>query len=55
MIQFIQKNAKYISMAGALTLLVISYQQQRELSRLRKENIELKKEISNSDTTKILK
>jgi len=40
MVKFISNNAKYLTIAGAFSLLIICYFQQRELTKLRKSNVE---------------
>ena len=45
MIEFIKKNQKNITMGGAAVLLLICYFQQKELAKLRKENL-IEKEIN---------
>ena len=51
MIEFFKKNQKNITMGGAIALLLICFFQQKELSKLRKENMVIK-EIDISDKTK---
>ena len=50
MIKFFQKYQKHISMAGAISLLIICYFQQKELARLRGEkNLKIEITIEKSD------
>ena len=51
MIEFFKKNQKNITMGGAIALLLICFFQQKELSKLRKENMVIK-EIDTSNKTK---
>ena len=51
MIEFFKKNQKNITMGGAIALLLICFFQQKELSKLRKENMVIK-EIDISDKPK---
>jgi len=51
MIEFFKKNQKNITMGGAIALLLICFFQQKELSKLRKENMVIK-EIDISNKTK---
>ena len=48
MIEFIKKNYSKLGMGLALTMLVINYYQQRELSKLRSERDELSKHMVDS-------
>jgi hypothetical protein len=53
MIKFFQKYQKHISMAGAISLLIICYFQQKELARLRGEkNVDIEITIEKSDSLK---
>jgi hypothetical protein len=40
MLKFIKNNTKYLTVAGLFSLLVICYFQQKELTKLRKSNVE---------------
>jgi len=51
MIEFFKKNQKNITMGGAIALLLICFFQQKELSKLRKENMVIK-ELDISNKTK---
>ena len=50
MIEFIKKNYSKLGMGLALSMLVINYYQQRELSKLRSERDELSKHMVDSHT-----
>jgi hypothetical protein len=56
MIEFFKKNQKNITMGGAIALLLICFFQQKELSKLRKENMVIKEiDISNKTKDSLIK
>jgi hypothetical protein len=56
MIEFFKKNQKNITMGGAIALLLICFFQQKELSKLRKENMVIKEiDISNNTKDSLIK
>jgi hypothetical protein len=56
MIEFFKKNQKNITMGGAIALLLICFFQQKELAKLRKENMVIKEiDISNKTKDSLIK